>query len=376
MTSRELIMEKLTQMFADARWELPSDFMEYSHFCRVVKGLDFTSSPGYPYLLRATNNAQLFGVVDGEPSEQALAEFWSLVRQRIEQQTADPIRLFVKPEPHKQKKLEQGRYRLISSVSVLDQIIDTMLFGPMNQMMIENYHFIPSKAGWTQLVGGWKVMPTDGWVALDKTMWDWTVRPWLIDMTLELRRRLLRGEDDRGWGALAQWRYTELFFHPWFVTSGGQMLRQKTPGVMKSGCVNTIADNSIMQVILHLRVTHELNLPVAPIMVMGDDTLQRLGVAMSDYIGELSQYCLVKQVVHAVEFAGHRFSSGAVEPLYKGKHAFTLLHLDPAYEEETLRSYVLLYHRSEWRDLIRGLMKVLGHEPPSVRLMDLIFDGC
>lgn len=54
--------------------------------------------------------------------------------------------------------------------------------------------------------------------------------------------------------------------------------------------------------------------------------------------------CLVKHVIPAREFAGFTFgTSGTPEPLYANKHKFMLKHVRDEHEQETLKSFVLLY---------------------------------
>ncbi|UXD80023.1 putative RdRP [Myrmica rubra virus 7] len=370
------MMEFLLDRWKAVAWQLPEDFLSYDHYCRVVKNLDWNSSPGLPWMRQSATNRILFEVIDGVPSELALMRVWEVVRKRLEDRDCDPIRLFIKPEPLKRRKLEQGSYRLISSVSVVDQIIDGMLFGTMNDLVIENYLQTPSKVGWSPYNGGWKIMPVFGMKSLDKRAWDWSMQAWVVEFLFELRKSLMiKTRHSKLWEDLALWRYRMLFESPLFMTSGGLLLRQLLAGVMKSGCFNTIIDNSMAQDFLHVRVCLELGLEVGDLMSMGDDTTQRKFKLFSEYVDRLSQYCHVKEVVDANEFAGHRFRLCYVEPLYRGKHAFNLLHMDPRYEDDMALSYSLLYHRSACRDYIRNLFEDMGLYVPSLRTLDVIYDG-
>lgn len=309
------------------------------------------------------------------PDPKKLLIYWDVVKQRIEDRTSDPIRLFVKPEPHLNKKIEEGRFRLISSVSIVDQIIDHMLFDPMNDLMVSNWPLVPPKVGWSEKWGGWKIMPRKTWLAIDKSSWDWTVQSWMIDIIFELRKRLCANLSDT-WVNLAQWRYEQLYVCPVFVTSGGLYLRQVHPGVMKSGCVNTISDNSIMQVLLHHRVCFELGIKPGNLMSMGDDTLQEIPDDLEVYLERLGSFCKVKQAIKANEFAGMRFfPSGRIEPLYKGKHAFILLHVLPEILPDLAMAYTLLYHRSSYRNLMENVFLEMGQKVPSRAIRDCIMDG-
>ncbi|APG75751.1 hypothetical protein 2 [Hubei sobemo-like virus 33] len=368
------IEEILLNRWKAARWRIPDDFLERTHFERVVLEIDWTSSPGYPWLLQHTTNSAFFEVKDGKPSKAALDRVWTIVQQRLQSRECDPIRLFIKPEPHKQKKLDSKAYRLISSVSVIDQIIDALLFGEMNQRMIERYLDVPGKVGWSPYVGGWKIMPAYGNVSLDKSAWDWSVNAWIIQCILNMRMQLCDNVSE-SWIDLACWRYNALYNSPLFVTSGGLLLRQLQPGVVKSGCYNTIADNSIAQDLLHVRVCVELDIECGDLMSMGDDTTQRWFSEFPDYVERLSQYCHVKGSVNGTEFAGHRFTSCSVEPLYKGKHAYNIMNMNPKYGEETAASYALLYHRSVHSNYIRALLERMGYTLPSRQTLDVIYDG-
>lgn len=372
----ESILTSLEDAFGPAQWEICDDFLQYTHFERVVQELDWTSSPGYPYLLNAPNNGSFFQVQDGVPSEEAKFRVWSLVSRRLLDGSCDPIRLFIKAEPHKTAKIEAGRYRLISAVSVVDQIIDTMLFGEMNKNMVKHCLDIPSKFGWSPYVGGWKVVPQRG-LAIDKSSWDWTMQGWLFQIVLELRSRLCLtgGHVKAKWEELATWRYKCLFGYPELILSNGLVLQQSHPGVMKSGCVNTIADNSIAQVVLHLRVCLEMNIPAGWIWSMGDDTLQEPLVDEGGYLAHLARYCIVKESTHRIEFAGHQFRYDSIEPSYFSKHCYNLLHADPLVVPDLAVSYALLYHKSKKRDFIHAVLRSLGVIPASPRMISQIYDG-
>lgn len=372
------IVNYTTSQFAMAEWYIPEDFLEYTHFERVINDLDWNSSPGYPYLLQWSTNRQMFQVEDGKPSLPAKQMVWDLVMNRIQSEECDPVRLFIKPEAHKQEKLDNYRYRLISSVSVIDQIIDHMVFGMMNKQMIENYMYIPSKVGWSPYAGGWKIVPAGRMVATDKSAWDWTVKEWLVKAELQVRAALCRNIGNNTyelWQAMAARRYKQLYIKNLFITSSGDLLRQKQYGVVKSGCVNTIATNSIMQVLIHARACININEEPRMLWAMGDDTLQYPQRNMDKYCKALSLYCRLKEYHQVTEFAGNRFEvGGRVEPLYKAKHMFNLLHVDPEVAPDLCFSYALLYHRSKFRGTMIRILSELGLISPD-EYLDLVFDG-
>lgn len=362
------------------RWKLPSNFLTYAHFKEAVRNLDMRSSPGLPYMRFAPTNGILFKIdEDGEPDEEVLLRFYEAVKDRIlTKGPSDVIRLFIKAEPHKLKKLENHRYRLISSVSVLDQIIDHMLFDNFNDICVDNWPLNPIKVGFSHFKGGWRAIPvSQGWIATDKTSWDWTVMPWMQELCFEIRSRLCDAEGEKFsvWKDLAQYRYNELFSNPTFMTSSGVLLKQRVKGIQKSGSVNTLIDNSLMQWIIHARCQLELNQTITNIFTMGDDVLQEQFPGMDGYFNLMSQFCILKQTTESSEFAGFHYKNGTIEPLYKGKHAFNLLHADPVVLESMALSYSLIYHRSQDKDWMNQTLQNMGVSVFPNEIADLIVDG-
>nr|UGO57415.1 MAG: hypothetical protein 1 [Riboviria sp.] len=361
----------------DFDWALPNDFLSFSHYKRVIDSLDWTSSPGTPYNQRYSNNGQMFGVRDGIPSVSIVEEIWQHIQYRLHHRTCDPIYLFVKPEPLPERK--QGRPRLISSVSVIDQIIDHMLFDAFNQRIIDQASMSPIKVGWTPMLGGWKTIPRKG-ISIDKSSWDWTMAHWIFDAILKFKASncTSSGEAFIQWRDLAAWRYRCLFNNPEFCLPNGFIFRQKNLGVMKSGSVVTITDNSLAQLIIHFRTYFELGwVEEVPeyIWVCGDDTRQSRPKHLRMYLEYLSGFCKVKDWTERCEFVGCRFlQDGRVEPLYKGKHAFTILHADPAVETDLAYSYSLLYHKSIDRDNVRNMLLTYG-PPMTLDFADEIWNG-
>lgn len=366
-----LVFKDILEDLRTCRWRIPEDFLQFSHFCRVVRDLDWNSSPGYPYMLNKPNNRQFFEVENGEPNMVCLQRVYEMVKFQIENRAFDPIRTFIKPEPITKAKYEKCKFRIISSVSIIDQIIDHMLFGDFNNQLVLNCHRTPVKTGWTPILGGWKEVPKSNIVSTDKSSWDWTVHKWLLDAELEIRY-LLCDNMREDWKDLAIFRYRSLFDNPTFVTSGGILLKQKVPGVMKSGCVNTIASNSIMQMILHYRVARELGMDKPFMWAMGDDVIQE--DVPQEYFDKLSEFCILKEISRHIEFAGYRYKGMMVEPLYFGKHAFMLRHQKEQFHEETADAYALLYHRSNRRSIFRKILSVLNKELVKEDILDLLWD--
>lgn len=163
---------------------------------------------------------------------------------------ADPVRLFVKNEPHPTRKLVQERYRLISSISLVDQLVERMLFGPQNELEIRTWASIPSKPGmglskwdqagqiWTDLCVKHRGHPA---AEADISGFDWSVQDWELWADLAMRQKLGGFEIPHCAASTARFY---CFMNAVFQLSNGTLIQQELPGLMKSGSYCTSSTNS------------------------------------------------------------------------------------------------------------------------------------
>lgn len=122
----------------------------------------------------------------------------SLVKQGF----VDPVRVFVKNEPHNKKKKADRRWRLIMSVSLVDQLVERLLFENQNNTEIKNWTTCPSKPGFglasdTDLctlkgsVMGFTHGDINRAAEADVSGWDWSVQEWELLADAECRIRLM-----------------------------------------------------------------------------------------------------------------------------------------------------------------------------------------
>lgn len=128
-------------------------------FERIVASVDRTSTPGYPYRLKYRTNGELFDNAKGEvksilwdriqriyyADESEFAE----VGQKdplgwIRKNLRDPVRVFPKKQSQKCSKLLP---RVISQISVIDQMIERFFFTGFTEAESKGYPFLPTKKG-------------------------------------------------------------------------------------------------------------------------------------------------------------------------------------------------------------------------------------
>nr|WKV33698.1 MAG: RNA-dependent RNA polymerase [Riboviria sp.] len=308
-----------------------------------------TSSPGLPYCREATTNRDWLEWNGVSCSNFKLDRLWHDVQSVLAGRWEHLIRVFVKQEPHKKAKVVEKRWRLIMASSLSVQLVWHMLFSYQNDLEIKNAYHIPSQQGVVLVNGGWKRYRQQ-WLAkgltcgLDKSAWDWTCASWLLDADLEFRFRSGSGRRMIEWRQLAREMYDRMFVDPVLVLSNGTMWRQVVPGVMKSGCVNTISTNSHCQVFVHFLTCFEQGISPFPVCVAcGDDTLQA-----AEHCADISVYhkfgVKVKSASDDMEFVGHEITSHGPHPLYMAKHVKKLRYVSeeilPQYFDAMARMYV------------------------------------
>lgn len=261
----------------------------------------------------------------------------------------DDIKVFVKQEAHKLKKLQEGRFRLISAVSLVDTFIDRILFGWIGRAMLNSIGHTPCLVGWSPVRGGWRML-SDRYRnrpvhCLDKEAWDWTVPAWLVDMWLDVILQLGMGAP-QWWVDMVKRRFRILFEDAIFQFDDGTRVWQEVKGIQKSGCYLTIILNSLGQSLLHYIAAIRCGIPpdINEPDVIGDDTVQPAVRDLEKYVSNLEDLGVrVKgaKVQHFVEFAGFAYDGNTCWPAYWQKHLFNMAH-SPNLAEQ-LKSYQVLY---------------------------------
>nr|ACF48393.1 P1 protein-P2 fusion protein [Beet western yellows virus] len=267
--------------------------------------------------------------------------------QLVQQGLCDPIRVFVKGEPHKQSKLDEGRYRLIMSVSLVDQLVARVLFQNQNKREITLWRAVPSKPGFglstdeqvaefvqllsaqvqvspPQLINNWR----QHLVATDCSGFDWSVSDWLLEDDMEVRNRLTTDLNETTSKLRAAW--LKCISNSVLCLSDGTLLAQRVPGVQKSGSYNTSSSNS------RIRVMAAFHCGAEWAMAMGDDALE----SVSTDLGKYAALGFKVEESSKLEFCSHIFEREDLAiPVNKAKMIYKLIH---GYEPECGNAEVLV----------------------------------
>lgn len=356
------VMEKAYSL---TKMAIPEDLLSFESYQRAVQRLENSSSPGWPYTSRAPTIGDYLGFDGANYDDVMIQSLWNDVCVLIDGDFTDVMyTVFIKDEPHSASKVAEDRWRLIIASPLNVQVLWHMMFAWMNDKHIQCSYEIPSQqgiqmnaGGWRKYMGQWRSKGLN--MGLDKRAWDWTVPGWKIRAILDFRSRMVYGRQKDVWLDMALRLYNSMFSECLLQTSSGIIFRQLVPGIMKSGCVNTISDNSMMQVLDHVLSCNILGISVYPLPVCcGDDTLQN-----KEQVMDLSVYAslgaIVKSATEGLEFVGHDFVDAGPQPLYLEKHLYKISYVKedilPDVLDAMLRMYVYSPYYYVWYDVVRFL---------------------
>lgn len=263
-------------------------------FERILRSVKPDSSPGVPWSGLGTRNDELLadpaiGALLGglvkfrvrQLSEADPDDFERCLREdplyAIRRDLADPVRVFVKNEPHKMKKIVAKRWRIINSLSLVDQIVEKVIFWNQDDVEKEVWANIPSKPGMgltdedeKYLVG--YARAHDLCVGSDASNFDVTVPDFLV--RADERVRIALAKDATAPWVNALRNFNTLMIRRVICTSNGLCLVRTIAGGVISGRSVTASSNSRMRGLIHAVVAIRHGVDPA-YMSMGDDCVER-----------------------------------------------------------------------------------------------------
>jgi hypothetical protein len=345
---------------------------------RMFPFLNRKSSPGVPWAGLAKSKGELcdkHGMLVAEAVVERLQKLHDFdstnplyedPAELVKAGLVDPVRLFVKQEPHTKEKALEERWRLISSVSVADELIERLLCHVQNEHEIDTWTTCPSKPG----IGlssdeqskalFESVLPELATAAeADVTGWDWSVKWWMFQLDIAARILLC--------GAKAKSSFAKvLHARVWclarsvFSTSDGRLFKQTVPGVMKSGSYLTSSTNSRMRVMLAYLIG------ALWAIAMGDDSLETF---TEGAVAAYARYGIKVKMfnrcgIDSFEFCSHRFKNGIAVPLNWAKGLYRLLSAVPELDrvEQFSDEYRHAPQRGECMGVIFRVWQALGKE--------------
>nr|UQB76111.1 RNA-dependent RNA polymerase [Flumine sobemo-like virus 31] len=249
-------------------------------------------------------------------------------KERMDHGMMDPVRVFVKNEPHKLEKIKQGRVRLIMSVSLVDKMIEMLISRHLCKLEIQNWQHLPSKPGIgftradnEQVFNDIMDCGLDMSYA-DISGWDMNVKQWMIRDEAEAAIMLCVNSSEQ-WEHLMRCKAI-IESESIYQFSDGILVAPRFKGIVNSGKLRTSRGNSFMRVRIADLVGSRKTIAA------GDDTVEntvenakekylRYGVVLKDYV----------PVEDSFEFCSHYYAPGRTYAVNHEKLVMNLLHQEP-----------------------------------------------
>jgi hypothetical protein len=261
-----------------------------SNIQAALSAVNLDASPGYPYgKLFNTNKdllanpaascavvqAALWRVEQLSKVELSESELFDDPSLAINRGWCDPMRVFVKDEPHSMKKRQQRRWRLINSLSITDQIVERLLFSTQDSAEIAVWEHIPSKSGMglddesvSKLLRYADANNLN--LSTDVENWDWRAPDQFIRAEAKCRVLLNQARDVSWERCVLNWYV--LHSHRVLMLSNGTCFKRTILGGQASGRKVTSSSNGRARCLLEAVVAARLGYEPA-FMTQGDDAV-------------------------------------------------------------------------------------------------------
>lgn len=379
--------EQILLAIMEEDYQLPrqvDDWFTRQRFEQCLLDLDFTSTPGIPYMSEQPTIGKWLGW-DGlghfDPSQ--VDRLWIDVQLCKAGMFDHKYRCFIKEEPHKVAKIKQQRWRLIMCAALPMQMLWRLAVKHQNQWLNDHPYDCPSAHGLVFCYGGWRKFQAHCralgiTTSRDISSWDVNAPGWVFKLIKEWRQRA-GGPDD--WIRTLDVLYEDAFEKSKIKFSNGIVVQQTFGGVMKSGLFITIADNSAAQRLMDAGARLRTGLKRGALKCTGDDVIQ--SDVTDSYLDALEELgCVVKEVERALVFMGTDFSREPV-PMYLEKHLVNFWTTSDN-EAERLDAYCRLWcHDDKWFKFWQRLAQQSGvtthsqtyyrfwYDNPLARVLDL-----
>ncbi|UQZ09594.1 putative RNA-dependent RNA polymerase [Freshwater macrophyte associated sobeli-like virus 1] len=280
-------VEGVTSAYRDARATVKPDSspgVPYAGIYNKQTNQEMFDEPGAELAIWTAVFNRLLALTSRKPvprdKKRGLLEFRKLsdaeYAAAVNAEHCDVIRMFIKNEPHTLSKARDRRWRLIASVSIVDQIIQRILHGPLNNaeklLSHKQSHCIGLGHGDDKiavLASKFRAgvsPPSTTAVSSDVSNFDFSLYPDHFAVDQEYRRLVHRCEPGDWWTQVSA-SFEQLLLNARFIAGDGKIVVPRF-GVQKSGSFCTSSSNS------HIRAFISYVSGAESCMVIGDDAVE------------------------------------------------------------------------------------------------------
>lgn len=317
--------------------------------------------------MNCTSNRQVIDDYQPILVEMVLDRIESLVNGRVEtnlrdpmsRDGANPVRVFVKDEPHPHRKLDTERLRLISNVALVDVLVERLTNNELNKLHILHHADSPCRPGMGVEDSDFEALhdyltrqPRPGnkpIASADVAGFDWSMQDWQMRWDASFRASLLHVENTSPRARVLAGR-AEAVIGAVLATSDGKMWTLLHKGIQLSGSFNTSSTNT------HVRVFIAYLCGATWAVANGDDCLEYHTQNPEEEYARLGHPLKFYTELEELEFCSHTFGKGQPPVL-----------TNPG---KLLRRY--FRHTETDSELKSQLMHAFRHHPWRTKLWNLI----
>jgi hypothetical protein len=247
------------------------------------------------------------------------------------------LKVFLKGEPTKIKKIDAGMPRIITGMPLHVTVKHAAMFRNLATTLVANWKDTPVKYAFSPANPGHiehlkRVLPGRVFES-DKSNWDFMMYDYIADACCGVVKNLAIKPPEWEESQFEQYltdvdhAFEQVFTNSKYRTSDGHVFTMKTKGIMKSGWFMTIAVNSIAQLVCHVLTMMKLGyddeaIIAKPIFVGGDDVNQDLeGVDLGQYVCEAAKMGIEMEIHERVNLESSEYFSNDIR-LERGKFTY------------------------------------------------------
>ncbi len=230
---------------------------------------------------------------------------------------ADVCRVFVKQEPHSDQKIKSGMLRIIFSVSILDQMIERLLYRKWQEWCIQHYRDIPMKPGWGDVDQDWADFEQNMRLmhhlkSSDCSGFDLSNNEKQQRVKMEIRARTINFSP---LFEKVHRNYSMLRLRNLISLSNGAIYKQISPGIEFSGRYETGSGNSEARAFLAFEAALDLapGYEFADCMTMGDDCVEDNPATIQQLEEWYAKQGFLVKMNTKMEFCSHEITESGVE---------------------------------------------------------------
>jgi hypothetical protein len=321
-----------------------------AHVYEAINRVSLSKTPGFPLRAQFANNEQALTAAHVAIVRTVVARLYKLAtmdcsdmtpQQMVERGLADPVAVSIKQEPNPERKTEDGNYRTVCQVSLVDQTVTRVMSHTQNDLEIKLWRTIPSKPGIGFsdddsdhiLAPVLKCLRNGTLMVSDIKGWDTAVQEWELLGAADSRADTSTGRGTLYHKIMRNMAY--VLSRCVYVLSDGTLLAQTIYGGQVSGGYNTSSDNS------KIRVKGAWWVGASVVQAMGDD-------ANEDFVeNAVERYAALGKTLReyapcngTLEFCSQVIKPGKIYPIDSSKSLYRLLNSTCQDKDQILRQYL------------------------------------